>query len=99
MFDQFQPISISATAAKQIHRIMKTKGIPEGYGLRVGVKGGGCGVSMMIGFDKRKSTDLSYFIEGIEVLIDKKHTMYITGKQVDYIEGQEGVGFTFITPV
>jgi Fe-S cluster assembly iron-binding protein IscA len=22
--------------------------------------------------------------------------MYITGKQVDYIEGQEGMGFTFV---
>lgn len=96
MFDQFQPISISAKAAEQIHRIMKTKGIPEGYGLRVGVKGGGCGVAMMIGFDKKKSTDLAYNIAGIEVLIDKKHTMYITGKQVDYIEGQEGMGFTFV---
>lgn len=95
MFDNVQPITISSRAAEEIKKIMQTKGIPTDYGLRVGVKGGGCGVSLLIGFDHKKSSDTAYTIEGIPVYIDKKHTMYIIGKQVDFYEGDEGRGFTF----
>jgi iron-sulfur cluster assembly protein len=96
MFDNVQPVTISARAADEIKKIMQTKGIPSDYGLRVGVKGGGCGVSLLIGFDHKKSSDMAYQIEGIPVYIDKKHTMYIIGKQVDFYEGDEGRGFTFV---
>lgn len=96
MFEKVQPVSISPRAAEEIRKIMQTKGIPADYGLRVGVKGGGCGVSLLIGFDHMKSSDMSYTIEGIPVYIDKKHTMYIIGKEVDFIESEEGRGFTFV---
>lgn len=96
MFDNFQPITISEKAAEQIHKIMLTKGIPNNYGLRVGVKGGGCGVSLIIGFDKKKDSDLSYIINNINVYIDKKHTLYLTGKVVDYVESAQGTGFAFL---
>lgn len=96
MFEKIQPVTISEKAAVEIKKIMQTKGIPADYGLRVGVKGGGCGVSMLIGFDHQKPTDLSYQIDGITVHIDKKHTMYVIGKQVDFYEGDEGRGFMFV---
>jgi iron-sulfur cluster assembly protein len=96
MFDNIQPVTISSRAVEEIRKIMQTKGIPADYGLRVGMKGGGCGVSLLIGFDHKKSSDMSYEIEGIPVYIDKKHTMYIIGKQVDFYEGDEGRGFTFV---
>lgn len=96
MFTNFQPITISEKAAAEIKKIMQTKGIPNDYGLRVGVRGGGCGVALMVGFDKKKPTDLTYQINSITVHIDKKHTIYITGKQVDFIESEQGRGFTFI---
>lgn len=99
MFDNLQPVSISGRAAEEIRKIMQTKNIPAGYGLRVGVRGGGCGgVSLMIGFDKQKDTDLAYSIDDIPVYIDKKHTMYIIGKQVDFYEGDDARGFMFIDP-
>jgi iron-sulfur cluster assembly protein len=75
---------------------METKNIPKDYGLRIGVRGGGCGVSLIIGFDKKKESDVTYFIEDIAVLIDKKHTMYIIGKEVDFYEGADSRGFMFI---
>ncbi len=98
MFDNIQPVIISERACKEIHAIMKTKGIPEDYGLRVGIKGGGgCGgMAMMIGFDKRKDTDLSWIVDGITVYVDKKHTMYLMGKEVDFVDDSDGRGFTFI---
>lgn len=94
----FEPVTISARAAEEIRKIMQTKNIPEGYGLRVGIKGGGCGATLMIGFDRKKDPDLAYTIEGIEVFIDKKHTMYVVGKEVDFYEGAEARGFVFNDP-
>ena len=96
MFDQLQPVTISPRAAEEIRKIMTTKNIPEDYGLRVGVRGGGCGVSLIIGFDKKKDTDIAYTIDGIPVFIDKKHTMYIIGKEVDFFEGEDSRGFMFV---
>jgi iron-sulfur cluster assembly protein len=99
MFESLNPVTISPRAVEEILKIIKTKNIPQGYGLRIGVKGGGCGgVSMIIGFDKKKDTDLSYEIGNIEVYVDKKHTMYVIGKEVDYYEGEDTRGFMFVDP-
>ena len=95
MFETIHPVTISARAAEEIKKIIATKNIPKEYGLRVGVKGGGCGVALMIGFDKKKSSDLSYIIEDIPVYVDKKHTMYLIGKEVDFYEGGDAKGFMF----
>lgn len=95
MFDNLHPVTLSDRAVEEIRKIMTTKNIPADYGLRVGVKGGGCGVSLLIGFDKKKNSDLAYFIADIPVYIDKKHTMYIIGKEVDFFEGEESRGFVF----
>jgi iron-sulfur cluster assembly protein len=96
MFENIKPIGLTARAAEEVRKIMQTKNIPAEYGLRVGIRGGGCGgVALIIGFDKQKTTDLVYEDEGIEVLIDKKHTMYLIGKQVDFYEGADARGFMF----
>jgi iron-sulfur cluster assembly protein len=94
MFDKIKPIGISARAAEEVKKIMQSKNIPAGYGLRLGIKGGGCGgVSLIIGFDKQKPTDLAYELEGIQVYVEKKHTMYLIGKEVDFYEGADARGF------
>ena len=98
MFESLQPVTISFRAADEIRKIMETKNIPSDYGLRLGVKGGGCGVSLLIGFDKKKESDLTYEINGIPVYVDKKHTMYIIGKEVDFYDGEAGRGFMFVEP-
>lgn len=100
MFDNLQPISLTDKALVEVRKIMTTKNIPAEYGLRVGIKGGGCGgVSLMIGFDKQRETDLAYTIGDIPVYVDKKHTMYLIGKQVDFFEGEEARGFMFVDTV
>ena len=98
MFEGIKPVTISARAAEEIRKIMQTKNIPEGYGLRVGVKGGGCGVSLLIGFDKKKDSDDAYEIDQIPVYVNKGHTMYIIGKEVDFYESDEARGFLFKDP-
>lgn len=97
MFDNIRPVSITGRACEEIHHIIKTKGIPCDYGLRVGIKGGGCGgMALMIGFDKKKDSDLAYAVDGITVYVDKKHAMYLIGKRVDFVDDAEGRGFTFV---
>ncbi len=99
MFNTVEPVTISTRALAEIRKIMLTKNIPTEYGLRVGIKGGGCGgVSLLLGFDKKKETDLAYTIDNITVYVDKKHTMYIIGKEVDFYEGADAYGFMFVDP-
>lgn len=98
MFDQLQPVKLSLRAAEEVKKIMQTKNIPEGYGLRIGVRGGhGCGAAqLIIGFDKKKDSDLSYVVDGIPVYVDKKHTMYVIGREVHWVENESESGFTFL---
>ena len=97
MFENIRPVTLSERASREILHIRETKGIPGDYGLRVGIKGGGCGgMSLLIGFDRKKDTDLSYQIGGITVYVDKKHAMYLIGKQVDFLDESDARGFTFV---
>ena len=96
MFEGVRPVTISKKALEEIRKTIQTKNIPSHYGLRVGVKGGGCGVTLIIGFDQKKDSDHAYMIEDIPVYVDKKHTMYLIGKEVDFYDGEDGRGFTFV---
>ncbi|MEQ9307295.1 MAG: iron-sulfur cluster biosynthesis family protein, partial [Marinoscillum sp.] len=71
------PIQITDKARKEIKDIMTNKNIPAGYGLRVGVKGGGCGVSFVLGFDKQKDQDQAYLIDDIPIYIQKREMMFL----------------------
>lgn len=93
------PIALSDRATQEIKKIMQTKQIPEGYGLRVGVRGGGCsGMSYVLGFDKAREHDKSFDLGGIPVYIDKRHGLYLMGTTVDYHDGLDARGFTFENP-
>ena len=96
MFNDLKPVTLTSKAAIEVRKIMETKNIPTDYGLRVGVKGGGCGgVSLIIGFDKKKDSDHAYMVDSIPIYVDKKHTMYLIGKEVDFYEGADARGFMF----
>ncbi|WP_075351484.1 HesB/IscA family protein [Algoriphagus marinus] len=93
------PIKITPKAEAEIKNIMANKSIPADYHLRVGVKGGGCGgMSYALGFDKPKPEDQKFDLEGIPVLIEKRHYMFLMGMQIDFFEGDEARGFTFVNP-
>lgn len=93
------PITITEKAEAEIKNIIAHKNIPQEYHLRVGVKGGGCGgMSYALGFDKAKEDDQQFEVAGIPVLIEKRHFMFLMGMQIDFFEGDEARGFTFINP-
>lgn len=78
---------------------MASKEIPEGFGLRIGVRGGGCsGMSYILGFDKKREQDLMFDLDGISVYVDKRHGLYLFGTQIDYHDGLNARGFTFENP-
>lgn len=93
------PIEITEKAKKEIKNIIANKSIPADYHLRVGVKGGGCGgAAYSLGFDKPKESDQQFEIDGIPVLLDKKHLMFLMGMRVDFYDGNDARGFTFVNP-
>ena len=93
------PITLASGAIAQLKRIMGEQSIPEGHGLRVGVKGGGCsGFSYVLGFDKKKEKDDTFNIEGITVYMDKAHAIYLLGIEIDWVEGLNNRGFSFNNP-
>ncbi|MFY0653694.1 MAG: iron-sulfur cluster assembly accessory protein [Cyclobacteriaceae bacterium] len=94
-----EPVSLTEKAIGEVKNIMLNKGIPQDYGLRIGIKGGGCGaMGYMIGFDKLNDEDLSYSNSNIPILVDKRHVMYLLGLEVDFYEGNDERGFVFNKP-
>ncbi len=90
------PIEITDAALKEIRNILKNKGIPEEYGLRVGVRGAGCGVAFKLGFDKKKESDDEYYVDDVQVLIQKKEMMFLVGKKIEFYDESDGRGFVFV---
>ena len=94
-----QPISLTESAISQLQRIMKEQNVPDEYGLRVGVKGGGCsGFSYVLGFDAHKEKDEVYEINGMKVYIEKAHSLYLVGMEIDWEDGLNNRGFAFNNP-
>ncbi|MFQ5447226.1 MAG: HesB/IscA family protein [Saprospiraceae bacterium] len=97
--DKIQPISLTDGAVSQLKHIIAEQKIPEGHFLRVGVKGGGCsGFSYVLGFDVPTEHDEVYEINGIKVLLEKAHAIYLLGMEIDWVEGLENRGFSFNNP-
>lgn len=91
------PIHITSKAKEEIISTLEANKIPDTYGLRVGLKGGACSGTFLLGFDTKTEFDQLYVIQGIRVYIDKRHLMYVIGVQVDYEEGLNGSGYTVST--
>ena len=93
------PISLTPRAIEEVKIIMQDKSVPAEYGRRIGVQGGGCsGMSYLLGFDKKKESDEVFEIGGVEVIMDKKHGMYVMGMEVDFQDGLNARGFVFNNP-
>jgi iron-sulfur cluster assembly protein len=93
------PVYITERAREEVKSIMRLKKIPSGYALRLGVRGGGCsGISFVVGFDKKKPGDDVFHTDGFDVLIEKRHVMYLVGLKIDFIDTHTERGFVFLHP-
>ncbi|MDX1684938.1 MAG: iron-sulfur cluster assembly accessory protein [Saprospiraceae bacterium] len=93
------PISVTEKAIKELNRIRQEQNISEEHGLRVGVKGGGCsGFTYVLGFDIKREDDEEFDLDGLRVLMKKAHGLYLTGMEIDWVEGLNNRGFSFNNP-
>ncbi|HMY83081.1 MAG TPA: iron-sulfur cluster assembly accessory protein [Saprospiraceae bacterium] len=94
-----QILTLTPGAIRQLAIIRQEQSIPEDLGLRVGVKGGGCsGFSYELGFDSYKMGDEVIIIDGLEVYMQKSHSIYLKGIEIDWEEGLNNRGFSFKNP-
>ncbi len=69
--------------------------------LRVQVVGGGCsGMSYKLGFDKDAlgANDKVITLKGVELVIDAKSLLFLSGTELDFSDGLNGKGFVFNNP-
>jgi iron-sulfur cluster assembly protein len=93
-------IKITEKAVKEIKKIIEDNKIPENYGLRVGVKGGGCsGLTYTMNFDESgREGDTLIEQDSIKLFVDGKSLFYLSGTELDFSDGLNGRGFIFNNP-
>jgi iron-sulfur cluster assembly protein len=97
--DSEEAVILTDRAVNQINKIRLDESIPDDQYLRVGVKGGGCsGMSYILGFDYKNDFDMELDRNGILVIVDKRHVIYLGGTVVDFKDGLDARGFTFENP-
>ncbi|MDE2860656.1 MAG: iron-sulfur cluster assembly accessory protein [Chloroflexota bacterium] len=92
-------ISISEKAARKAREFAE-KSEHEEFGLRVGVKGGGCsGLTYTLSIDADSRPEDKVIEEnGIKLFIDKKSYVFLAGTILEYSDGLNGKGFVFNNP-
>jgi len=93
------PVTLTNSAVREVKRLMNEEGFDQSNYLRIGVKGGGCsGMTYILGFDQKQENDEVYEVDGLPFIMDKSHTIYLLGMQVDWQGGLNSRGFTFSNP-
>lgn len=94
------PVSFTPGAIVEIKRLIQEDSIAANEEqLRVGVKGGGCsGLSYVLGFDQKTDNDQVFEIEGVKLIMNPAHEMYLYGMEIDWQDGLNSRGFVFKNP-
>jgi len=94
-------IKITESAIEKLKTLISEENMDVNtHYLRVGVKGGGCsGLSYIMDFDTHTDEDDTVIkIDPINVVINKKSLLYISGTTLDHQGGLNGKGFDWINP-
>jgi len=92
-------ITVTQQASEKIKAIKVSQNAPDETGLRVRVVGGGCsGFQYQLVFDAPKTGDQVFESDGVKVVVDPKSFLYLTGTEIDYVDGLTGAGFTLKNP-
>ena len=92
-------MSVTDLAAQQIKSLLDKRD-KSSFGIRIGVKSGGCsGLSYYIEYaDSKDQFDEVIEEKGVRLLIDPKALMYLINSEMDYSESQFKSGFIFTNP-
>ena len=92
-------LTLTDRAIKEIASLREQEGISSEKILRVGVKGGGCsGLSYILDFDEKGEFDTLLDFDGVAVIVDQRHALYLMGIEIDYESGLNDRGFIFNNP-
>lgn len=93
------PVKLTTGAMDEIKRIYKNNSATDKPHLRIGVKGGGCaGLSYIMEMDSQGPQDELFELEGVSCIINKAHSMYLFGMEIDWKNGLDARGFVFNNP-
>jgi iron-sulfur cluster assembly protein len=85
------PVHLTESAVENLRLLS----FPEPF-LRVGMRGGTCGGTFILGFDAKSEFDEEYLIENIPIIIDRRELLFVLGTEISY-EAQ-GNGFYLHKP-
>lgn len=93
------PVSLTKKAAEMVQEAIREEKL-EGYGLRVGITGGGCsGLQYLLDFTKEPNPlDFVGEYYGLAVFIDPFSAAHLNGTIVDYVDMISDTGFRFTNP-
>lgn len=95
-----EELTISASAARRIAKLIDAEGKGEEMRLRVAVSGGGCS-GFQYGFsidDTRRDDDREFARDGVGVLIDEISLELLKGSELDFVEDLIGSYFVVKNP-
>lgn len=92
-------IRLTVPAAQKVLSLLTRQGRPSGV-LRVAVVGGGCsGLQYKMDLqDRPQNRDILVESAGVQVVVDPKSALYVTGSELDYVEALQGGGFKVKNP-
>lgn len=93
-------LEVSDTARDKLLALLKAEGKePQEFGLRLGVRGGGCsGLSYVMAFDQAREGDQVFTNGDARVIVDSRSQALLEGSILDYTEGLQGSGFAVRNP-
>lgn len=97
--DTLSPVTLSASAAARVKRVLSSEA--PGSALRVAVDGGGCSgfqYSFTIVRDAPSTDDLVLERDGATVLIDPVSIDYMRGSEIDFVDDLIGQSFKIHNP-
>ncbi len=92
-------VTVTPAAAQAVNELLAKRNL-TGYGLRVFISGGGCsgfqyGLALE---DQIRPSDITYEMNGIQVVIDEVSINYLRGAMIDYVDELMGSGFKITNP-
>lgn len=92
-------IRLTSSAAEKVRSLLQKQGRPAGV-LRVAVMGGGCsGLQYKMDLqDRPQNRDILVESAGVQVVVDPKSALYVTGSELDYLDALQGGGFKVKNP-
>jgi iron-sulfur cluster assembly accessory protein len=94
------PVLTLTEKATEMVKVALERDGARGFGLRVGVLGGGCsGLQYNLSFEEKPGADdLVFEQDGVKIFVDPASQPHLQGMTLDYVTGLHGAGFKFLNP-